>query len=91
MMPLLYISQDRDKAKVESEIKTLLREYHEDGSNSNEAQDRMKPLDVVKVLMGIYSDRANVKRFMSKDHRLWALYQEYDYDELYKVAQATVN
>jgi len=51
----------------------------------------MKPLDVVKVLMGIYSDRANVKRFMSKDHRLWALYQEYDYDELYKVAQATVN
>ena len=91
MMPLLYISNARDKAKVESEIKQLLREYHEDGSNSNEAQDRMKPLDVVKVLMGIYSDRANVKRFMSKDHRLWALYQEYDYDELYKVAQATVN
>ena len=91
MMPLQYISTARDKAKVEGEIRSLLREYHEDGGNSaNEAQDRMKPLDVIKVLMGIYSDRANVKRFMSKDHRLWAIYQEYDYEELYKVAHATV-
>ena len=91
MMPLQYITTARDRAKVEGEIRSLLREYHEDGSNSNEAQDRMKPLDVVKVLMGIYSDRANVKRFMSKDHRLWAIYQEFDYEELYKVTQSTVN
>jgi hypothetical protein len=50
----------------------------------------MKPLDVVKVMMGVYSERANVKRFMDK-HRLWAKYQEFDYDEMYKIAHSTVN
>jgi hypothetical protein len=73
MMPLQYIESARDKATVEGDIKSLLREYSDDG-NTSEAQDRMKPLDVVKVLMGIYSDRANVKRFMDKDHRFWAKY-----------------
>jgi len=89
MMPLSYIKNSREKATVEGEIRSLLKDYHEDGSNSIEAQDRIKPLDIVKVLMGIYSDRANIKRF--RDHRLWSKYQEFDYDELYKEAQATVN
>lgn len=91
MMPLQYIDSARDKATIEGEIKSLLREYHEGGNNSNDAQDRMKPLDCVKVLMGIYSDRANVKRFMNDDHRLWKKYQEFDYEDMYKVANMTVN
>lgn len=74
MMPLQYIQTARDKASVEGEIRTLLRDFHEGGNNASEAVDRMKPLDVVKVLMGIYSDRANVKRFKDQDHRLWAIY-----------------
>ena len=92
MMPLQYIDSAREKASIEGEIKSLLREYHEGGGNSsNDAQDRMKPLDCVKVLMGIYSDRANVKRFMNKEHRLWEKYREFDYEDMYKVANMTVN
>jgi len=55
-----------------------------------DATDRMKPLDTVKILMGIYSDRANVKRF-AHNPRLWAKFQEYDYEDVFKVAQTTVN
>ncbi len=46
--------------------------------------DRIKPLDVVKILMGIYSDRVNVKRFTS-DGRIWAKLQEYDYEDVMKL------
>jgi hypothetical protein len=41
----------------------------------------MKPLDVVKIMMGIYSERANIKRFMN-DSKFWAKYQDYDYEGL---------
>lgn len=50
----------------------------------------MKPLDIVKILMGIYSDRPNVKRFINNG-RVWAKLQEYDYEDVFKVATATVN
>ena len=40
--------------------------------------------------MGIYSDRANIKRYMNNG-RYWAKYQEYDYEGLYKLAHSTVN
>ena len=46
--------------------------------------NRMKPLDVVKVLMGILSSRESVKRFQY-DSSLWAKRQEYDYDDVLKV------
>jgi len=49
----------------------------------------MKPLDVVKVLMGIQSSRESVKRF-SQDNSLWARRQEYDYGEVLDVATDTV-
>jgi hypothetical protein len=51
--------------------------------------ERMKPLDVTKVLMGIYSDRQCVKRFMNEG-RIWAKRQEYDYEDILKVAESTV-
>jgi len=70
MMPLQYIESARDKATIEGDVRSLLREFHEAGGNSSEAQDRMKALDVVKVMMGIYSERANVKRF--REHGMWA-------------------
>lgn len=65
MMPLLYIDNSREKAELESEIKTVLKEYHF-GQKSDAIMDpnnRLKALDVTKVLMGIMSSRDNVKRF----------------------------
>jgi hypothetical protein len=50
----------------------------------------MKPLDVVKILMGFYSDRGMIKRFMNNT-KVWAKFQEYDYEDVYKVAQSVVN
>ena len=50
----------------------------------------MKPLDIVKIMMGVYSERVHIKRFMNNG-RIWAKFQEYDYEDLYKVAQSTVN
>ena len=37
MMPLQYIDSARDRASIEGEIKSLLREYHEGGTNANDA------------------------------------------------------
>ena len=51
--------------------------------------ERMKALDVVKVLMGVYSDRANVKKFQN-DGRFWSKFTEYDYDDLYTNAENIV-
>ena len=41
--------------------------------------NRMKPLDVVKVLMGIHSNRESVKRFQY-DGVFWGKLLEYDYE-----------
>ena len=43
----------------------------------------MKPLDIVKIMMGIYSERGNIKRFMNNT-KVWAKFQDYDYEELLK-------
>eukprot|EP00347_Sterkiella_histriomuscorum_P010247 403377026 len=89
MMPLIYINSHRDKASVESEIKSLLKEFHEQ-SSSLEANDRLKALDVVKILMGIYSDKPSIKRY-ANNGKVWAKYQDYDYVDLQKVATLAVN
>jgi hypothetical protein len=84
MMPLRYITTFRDKSEVESEIKVILKDFHEgQKGDAIEANERMKPLDIVKIMMGIYSERANIKRFMNNS-KVWAKFQEYDYEELYK-------
>lgn len=73
LMPLLYIDTERDKAELSSEIKMILKEYtrgQKDAMILNPL-NRMKPLDVTKVLMGIRSSRENVKRFET-DNRVWA-------------------
>lgn len=93
MMPLIYIDSHREKSNVESDIKQVIRDFYDQNDNkaaTMDPNDRIKPLDVVKILMGIYSERANVKRFMNNG-RVWAKLQEYDYEEVMKVAQAAVN
>jgi hypothetical protein len=90
-MPLLYVGSHREKAELESEIKRILKEYHH-GHTSNQIMDfqnRMKPLDVAKVLMGIRSTRENVKRF-EQDGSVWARRQDYDYNDILKVCEAVV-
>lgn len=65
MMPLLYIESHREKAEVESQIKKMIKDY-EHGQGASwiiNPVNRMKPLDVTKVLMGIRSTRDIVKRF----------------------------
>ena len=54
----------------------ILRDYHEPGGSSKDssltdANERIKALDVVKILMGIYSDRLHIKRFMNES-KVWA-------------------
>ena len=65
LMPTAYIDTHRDKAELESEIKKVLKDYHHGmvASAWLDFNNRMKPLDVTKVLMGIRSKRENVCRF----------------------------
>lgn len=71
LMPLVYVSSSRERANVDSNIKQVLREYHDSNQSIIDSNNRMKPLDVVKVMMGIYSDRECIKRFMNNS-RVWA-------------------
>jgi len=87
MMPLLYANTAREKSRIESEIRLVLKEFHE-GSEGG-VDERLKALDIVKILIGIYSDRTNVKRFASND-RLWGKLKDYDYQDLMKIASDTV-
>jgi|TARA_B110001450_G_C17562687_1_gene457427 hypothetical protein len=50
----------------------------------------MKPLDVVKVLMGILSSRECITRF-KYDGLFWGKLLEYDYEQLMTESDKTVN
>jgi len=73
MMPLLYIDNAREKSELVSEINSVLREYHygQKAEALMDSDNRLKALDVTKVLMGIMSSRENIKRF-AYDERFWA-------------------
>ena len=92
MMPLLYIDSHRGKSELQAEIAQVLKEFHHGATSASwlDPANRMKPLDVVKVLMGIMSSRDCVKRFQN-DGTLWARRQEYDYNDVLKVATASVH
>ena len=65
LMPLLYADSHRAKSEIEADIKLVLKEFHH-GQAPNmilDPSNRMKPLDAVKVMMGIQSSRECVKRF----------------------------
>jgi hypothetical protein len=93
MMPLAYINDEtpREKAELNSYIKRVLRDYHHGMPESAwfDPNNRMKPLDVTKVLMGIQSSRENVKRF-SNESSIWAKFQEYDYQDILGVCESAV-
>lgn len=91
MMPLLYVESHREKAELESEIKKILKNFHH-GQGSTQILDpnnRMKALDVTKILMGIRSTRESVKRF-EQDGTVWARRQDYDYNDILKLGDTIV-
>jgi hypothetical protein len=55
MMPLLYIDSHREKSELESQVKSILKSFHSDHTDVQmmDPANRMKPLDAVKILMGI--------------------------------------
>jgi hypothetical protein len=57
MMPLLYIEDEETKKSIQVDLKGVLQQF----TTGNAQAPRMKPLDVVKVLMGIMSERDSVK------------------------------
>jgi hypothetical protein len=90
MMPLLYIEDEETKTQIARDITQLLETYTRGNPATKEAPaPRMKPLDVVKVLMGIRSERDSVKQFMY-DGKWFASYQEFDYEQLTAVADDVV-
>ena len=91
MMPTMYVDTHRDKAELESEIRKILKDYHHGMAVSQwmDPNNRMKPLDVTKVLMGIRSKRENVMRFQT-DRTVWERRKEYDYNDILKVCEAFV-
>ena len=72
----------------------VLTSFHQpsNGKASNilNPANRMKPLDVVKVLMGILSSRECITRF-KYDGVFWGKLLEYDYEQLMTVADEIVN
>lgn len=84
MMPLLYIDEEFIKKDITKDIQNVLQAYLKNKSSKskstsiNSISNRMKPLDVVKVLMGIRSERDSVKQFQN-DGEYWAKLHEYDY------------
>ena len=88
LMPTLYVDTHRDKAELEGQIRQILKSYHAGMPSSKwmDPSNRMKPLDITKVLMGIRSVRENVKRF-EQDNTVWARRKEYDYMDVFKVCE----
>ena len=52
--------------------------------------NRMKPIDVVKVLMGIRSTREAVQRYTYVS-TFWAKLHEYDYEQVLQLAEDTTH
>jgi hypothetical protein len=93
LMPLLYIDDTDDtKKRIEQDMSNVLGSFHNSEKDSHilNPANRMKPLDVVKILMGIFSSRESVTRF-KYDGVYWGKLLEYDYEQLMVVAEETVN
>jgi hypothetical protein len=62
-------------------MRDVLKSFHRGAKPSSilNPTNRMKPLDVVKVLMGIFSTRESVSRF-KYDGVFWGKLLEYDYE-----------
>lgn len=95
LMPLLYVDDTPStKSSIEQDMTNVLNSFHKSGQGKPASilkpSNRMKPLDVVKVLMGILSSRECISRF-KYDGVFWGKLLEYDYEQLMIVADQTVN
>ena len=95
MMPLLYVDDTpSSKTYIEQDMTDVLTSFHQASQGKPASMlnpaNRMKPLDVVKVLMGILSSRECISRF-KYDNVFWGKLLEYDYEQLMTVADQTVN
>lgn len=86
MMPLLYIEDEETSERLSEEMKDLLDDYTGPTNKLKRNKlmnpsHRMKPIDVVKVLMGIRSTREAVQKY-TYDSRYWAKLHEYDYEQV---------
>ena len=91
-MPLLYIDDNEEtRDKVANDMTSVVDQFHKNEKEETilNPASRMKPLDVVKVLMGIMSSRESVKRFQY-DGKNWAKLHEYDYEQLMTLAEDVV-
>ena len=84
MMPLLYIEDEQTREDLSRDMKELLDDYTGPSNKLKRNKlmnpsSRMKPIDVVKVLMGIRSTREAVQKY-TYDSRYWAKLHEYDYE-----------
>ena len=82
-MPLLYVDDSpATKSSIEKDMTDVLNSFHQAGQGKaasiKNPANRMKPLDVVKVLMGIMSSRECITRF-KYDGVFWGKLLEYDY------------
>lgn len=85
MMPLFYIEDEATRKRVSDDVKQVLETF----TAGNPDAPRMKPLDVVKVLMGIRSERDCVKQFM-QDGKFFATYQDFDYEQMFTLVDDVV-
>jgi|APSaa5957512535_1039671.scaffolds.fasta_scaffold222648_1 hypothetical protein len=95
MMPLLYIEDEQTKKELTQDITDLLDDYvgplnKVKRNKVMNPANRMKPIDVVKVLMGIRSTREAVKRY-EYNSPYWAKLHEYDYEQVLQLSEDTTH
>lgn len=91
-MPLQYIENHRTKTEITCDINYILKEFHsghQEQKHLLNPANRMKPLDVVKVLLGVLSKRECVLRYQN-DQKVWANRQDFDVAQLLELSQAVV-
>ena len=90
MMPLLYIDCDETKAQLSGDMTSLLEDFQGGKKWTTKKlmnpANRMKAIDVVKVLMGIRSTREAVQQYAYKSTH-WAKLHEYDYEQVLELAE----
>lgn len=90
MMPLLYIGDEQTKKELTQDMVSLLDEFQSGKKWTSKKlmnpSNRMKAIDVVKVLMGIRSTREAVQQFAYNSSH-WAKLHEYDYEQVLNLAE----
>ena len=90
MMPLLYIEDEDTKKQLSKDMINLLEDYQSGKKWTSKKlmnpANRMKSIDVVKVLMGIRSTREAVQQYAYNSPH-WAKLHEYDYEQILTLSE----